>query len=60
MPIPKIGVELLSRRGIMLAMDDDLAITRGLVGAWMGESAQTDDLRGDNCLCFCVCACDKQ
>ncbi len=43
------GAELLSRRGAMLAMDEDL-VTSGLVGVrilWLGESALREDLRGD-------------
>ena len=43
------GAELLSRRGVMLAMEEDL-VTSGLVGVrtpWLGESALREDFRGD-------------
>ena len=48
--VTETGAELLSRRVTMLAMDEDFAMTRGLVGVlvlWLGESAPTEDLRGD-------------
>ena len=43
------GAELLSRRGVMLAIDEDL-VTSGLVGVrtpWLGESALREAFRGD-------------